>query len=370
MPAAHPPQLQKQRLNPPKNIRSDLKTPTKYLAIDEEGYPLFGELRVTDIEIGHEILANIFLDENGAFVTTLAGEDYYVEAFDEPFVAKSIIKPEKEGSLWRVQMPYEVEAAFDPHTLTLDEWDRFHGVAQAKQPVPFVMSRAAQALFFQSLDGFDDDSITIQDETISVKPWLAPEAGVSSPLHWSQIYLTETPRWELNQPAPALLEMLPKLRLPKSRIAVLGCGSGNDAALFAQQGHKVTAIDFTEEALKQAKAKYPNLDINWVQADVFKLGEEYTHQFDIVFEHTCYCAVDPFRRNELVKVWHRLLTEQGFLLAVLFTMERKSAAPFGGSEWEIRERLKKNFRFLFWGRWRGSIERRQGKELFVYAQLR
>jgi hypothetical protein len=42
--------------------------------------------------------------------------------------------------------------------------------------------------------------------------------------------------------------------------------------------------------------------------------------------------------------------------------------PFGSSEWEIRERLKKFFDFLYWTRWKTTPEDRLGIELIVYAQ--
>jgi hypothetical protein len=49
-------------------------------------------------------------------------------------------------------------------------------------------------------------------------------------------------------------------------------------------------------------------------------------------------------------------------------MDNMQGPPFGGTEWELRERLKKYFHFIFWGRSHESIQRRDGKELTVYAQ--
>jgi hypothetical protein len=49
-------------------------------------------------------------------------------------------------------------------------------------------------------------------------------------------------------------------------------------------------------------------------------------------------------------------------------MYKKQGPPYGGSEWELRQRLKDSFQFVFWGRWQKSLPKRQGKELFVYAQ--
>lgn len=336
----------------------------KSISIDEEGYPLFGEVRVTDEKVGTEIFRNLKFAENGAYATSLQGDETLVEAFDEPYVAAQVLKL-KSG--WRILLPYGLELAFDLQTLTVDEWDRFHGIAQ--NGIPFVLSRKAQAEFFNLVDEFNDDSVTVDDKVIPIPTWLPQRPDVTQEKYWSTVYQTEEPRWELNEPASALKDMLPRLKLPKSRVLVLGCGSGNDAAFFAEQGHVVTAVDISPEAISRGKKKYSKYEnILWVEHDIFKLSSDYDGTFDLIFEHTCFCAIDPAMRNEMVRLWRRLLAPGGFLLGVFFIMARRSDPPFGSTEWELRQRLKKYFQFVFWGRWHQSIERRNGKELLIYAQ--
>ena len=343
-----------------------MSLPDKYIAIDEEGYPLFGENRVTDPAIAREIYLNIQFAENGAFLTKLQGQEAIIEAFDEPLVARHL---SYEGGRLKILVPFETEFEFEPTTLTADEWDRFHGVT--KNSIPFVLGRTAQAELFNLCDDYDDDSLTLAGKKIQVRPWMNSDPAIENEKYWTQVYQSESPGWELNQPSPALVDMLPRLKLPKSRILVLGCGSGNDAAFFAKDGHHVTAVDFSPEAIKRGQEKYGSLsNIRWIQADAFELPQDFQHSFDVIFEHTCLCAVAPGKRNELVQVWKKCLAPQGHILAVLFAMERRFAPPFGGTEWEYRERLKKHFQFLFWGRWHKSIDRRNGKELLIYAQKR
>jgi len=338
--------------------------PDKYIGIDEEGYPLFGEVRVTDGKVGYEILKNLKFAENGAFETSFQDSSALVEGFDEPYVASQV---EKSGAIWKILLPYGLEVSFDLKTLTLDEWDRFHGIAE--NGIPFVLSRKAQAEFFNMVDEFDDESITIDDEIYELPSWLPDRPDVEKEEFWSTIYQTEIPRWELNEASPALKDMLPRLKLPKQRVLVLGCGSGNDAAYFAEHGHVVTAVDISPEAISRGKEKYSQYkNLTWLESDSFKLGREHDGTYDLIFEHTCYCAINPSRRNDMVNLWRRLLAPGGFLLGVFFAMEKRSNPPFGGTEWELRQRLKKYFQFVFWGRWHQSIERRNGKELLVYAQ--
>ena len=333
------------------------------VGIDVEGYPKFGDLRVQEPEVGAELLRNIKFSENGAFETELDQQKYIVEAFDEPLVAQMV---DFKNAQWIIILPYDVKMVFDLHSLTVDEWDRFHGLTSTG--IPFVLSNKAQAHFFNLVDEFDDDSITWNGIQVTIPPWFVPRVDLQEEKYWTNVYQTENPGWELNQPSPAFIEYVPKLKLPKSRVLVLGCGSGNDAALFAQAGHIVTAVDFSAEAIERGQKKYSEFkNIRWVQADIFKLDSTYYQAYDIVVEHTCFCAIDPARRSELVKLWNRVLVPGGFLLGVFFVMERRSGPPFGSTEWELRERLKKYFQFSYWNRFRSSIQKRNGKELFIYA---
>jgi hypothetical protein len=49
-------------------------------------------------------------------------------------------------------------------------------------------------------------------------------------------------------------------------------------------------------------------------------------------------------------------------------MEKRQGPPFGGSEWELKQRLKNNFKPLIWQRFKNSIKGRWGKELVIFAQ--
>ncbi|HEY8269843.1 MAG TPA: methyltransferase domain-containing protein [Pseudobdellovibrionaceae bacterium] len=345
----------------------ELQLPERFVQIDEDGYALLGEVRTQAPQVGGEVLSEMSFAENGAFMSRCGGVPVIVEAFDEPYVASQI---SLENKIWRMELPYNVRFEFELASLSLDEWDRFHG--KANNEIPFVMSRKAQAHFFNLLDSFDDNSITFAGKTYEIPSFFPSNKELAKSDYWTKIYHQEVnPGWNLGEPAEALKDMLPRLKLPKSRVLVLGCGEGHDAALFAQAGHVVTAVDFSEEAIARAEKNYGHLPgVRFLKQDIFKLDQSFQSSFDLVFEHTCYCAIEPRRRQELVKVWKQVLHDQGQLMGVFFTMYKKQGPPYGGSEWELRQRLKDSFQFIFWGRWRQSRPNRQGKELFVYAQKR
>lgn len=344
------------------------KTSDRFIQIDEEGYPCFEGVRVQDKEFGHQVLAGLEKDEFNRIVTRVDGEPILVEAFDQPLIAQQV--EQKPGLEWEVLMPYEYRATFDLKSISVDEWDRFHG--RTLSGIPFVCSRKAQAELFQLADSFDDESLCIEGETIPTPDWLQDNLSVNACQFWTGMYNDPSkpkPDWELEEPSPVLPQVLPQIKIPRSRIMILGMGSGNDAAYLADQGHLVTAVDLCPEAIEQAQEKYgqvKNLEI--LHQDLFELGPEHNEQYDLIFEHTCYCAITPSRRNELVSLWKRLLHDQGHLLGVFFAMDRRFGPPFGGSEWEVRERLRKHFDFLYWTRWHHSRGGRQGKEFVVYAK--
>lgn len=339
--------------------------PTQFIQIDEEGYGLSREVRIQDPLVGQEILQNLKLHEGGTLLSTIGETPVIVEAFDEPYVALQV--QVKDGA-WEISLPYGVHFAFSLESLSLDEWDRFHGYTSNK--IPFVMSRKAQAHFFNLLDGFGDDFIEFQGKTYEIPEYWPSNQDVEKERYWSQIYESEpNPGWNLGDAAEALKDMLPRLKISRSRILVLGCGEGHDAAFFAQAGHVVTAVDISPQAIERAKKNYGHLEnLHFVEADLFKLPRDFDQAFDVVFEHTCYCAINPAKRQDLVKVWNRVLVNGGHLMGVFFAFEKRQGPPYGGTEWELRQRLKSSYHPIFWGRWQKSVPRRQGKELFIYCK--
>ncbi|MCX7978090.1 MAG: TPMT family class I SAM-dependent methyltransferase [Bdellovibrionaceae bacterium] len=343
--------------------------PEKHIAIDEEGYALFGEIRVTDADVGRSLLENLTLSREPRYSlqSEIDGQRVFVEAFDEPLVVQMVEK-HPQGLL--LTCPYGLTRIADISKLTVDKWDRFHGYTT--QGIPFVLSRKAQSALFNLADSFDDDSITISGIRHRIPPYWTPQAQLNSSGFWSDIWSRDSlPEWDIRGPTPALVEMLPRLKLPPQRVLVPGCGGGHDAFLFAEAGHFVTALDISPLALERAQRNYgPHPRLRWLQGDILQLDSRFNEGFDIIFEHTLFCAIDPTRREELIRSWSRLLQPTGHLMGVFFTMEKREGPPFGATEWEIRELLKSRFQFLFWARWRKSIPPRQGKELFVYARKR
>ena len=225
--------------------------------------------------------------------------------------------------------------------------------------------------FFYFVDDFDDDSITVEKIKVQLPSWLSTEVDTSDTQFWSERYRApELPPWEMGRPTPALVDALAQLKLNKCRILVPGCGSGHDAAYLAQQGHIVTAVDYSPEAVALAQEKYGDIkNLTIRQSDVFNLDQNHWGHYDLIVEHTLFCAIPPQKRALLVEKWTKYLNEGGHLLAVFFVKDRKNNPPFGATEWELRQRLRKKFEFLYWTRWKQSEDWKKSVELVIYAKL-
>ncbi len=315
-----------------------------------------------------EFYKNLELTEKAALQSAIDGTHYYVEAFDAPIMIESLAMNNSTSGHASVEMTTGFSESFSFSKVFVDDWDRFYTLSS--RSIPMVFSDDAQNALFEKCDEYDDDSFTIEGKTYQTQRLYPDLSQVEKNPYWDQIYQEEPkPGWDLNQPTPVLSDMLPRLKLPKSRILVLGCGYGHDAAFFAQNGHLVTAVDFSPLAIQGAKTRYAHLsNIQWHALDALSLPPEFNQAFDLVFEHTCFCAINPAQRQKLVKTWQNCLVPNGTLFAVFFAMFKFQGPPFGVTEWEVRRRLNSSFQFLFWNRWRKSIPGRMGRELFVYAR--
>ena len=209
----------------------------------------------------------------------------------------------------------------------------------------------------------------------------AGEDRVSHPTFWEDLYARGEDGWELGTPAPPLQALLARRHFPRGRVAVLGCGRGHDARLLAAQGHAVWGFDFSPTAIAEARRLAPPAPsapggatgprLTFEQRYIFDLPGAYPEFFDLVWEHTCFCAIDPARRAEYVEAVRRILKPAG-LLAGLFYPLREGAGgpPFPTSQDEVRRLFEPRFTFLEAAPPAESVERRRGLEWLVLMQPR
>ena len=115
---------------------------------------------------------------------------------------------------------------------------------------------------------------------------------------WDQRYREEDTPWDKGKPAPGLVDWLSNQNIDSdTRVLVPGCGKGHDAAAWAKAGFETTGMDLSDLALNDARNKYQALPYLAFFPGNF-LADIPQEPYDLVFEHTLYCAINPQRRNE------------------------------------------------------------------------
>jgi SAM-dependent methyltransferase len=190
---------------------------------------------------------------------------------------------------------------------------------------------------------------------------------------WEDRYQTDNTPWDLVHPAPVFVGLLDSDQCPHpGSMAVLGCGKGHDALLFAAAGFEVVGFDFAQSPIEQAQATATakNLKAQFLQRDIFDLVPEFLQGFDFVLEHTCFCAIDPSLRSQYVQLVKSLLRPQGKLIALFFTHNRPGGPPFGIQPAEVLELFTPEFEPLRFEPNQQSVASRQGEEYLGIFQLR
>jgi SAM-dependent methyltransferase len=115
------------------------------------------------------------------------------------------------------------------------------------------------------------------------------------------------------EPSSVVAEAL-AAELP-GRALDLGCGAGRNAVWLAEKRWVVTAVDFSAEALRQARghAQAAGVDVDWVEADIVEY-EPAREAFDLVL--VAYIHLPAAERRALLAHASTALVPGGTLLLV------------------------------------------------------
>ena len=170
--------------------------------------------------------------------------------------------------------------------------------------------------------------------------------NVNDPDFWEDIYKRNDIGWDLNGPTPIFNKIANKLK--PGRVIILGSGRGHDAIIFSKLNFEVTAVDFAPSAINYLEklCKKNNVKVNAVQSDIFSLGKYYDNYFDYIIEQTCFCAIDPKRREEYERLVFRILNSAGNLIGLWYPLDK--AIEDGGPPWGVS---RSNLKNIFEKRW-------------------
>ncbi len=162
---------------------------------------------------------------------------------------------------------------------------------------------------------------------------------------WDMRYQAGDTPWEKGQAAPPLVELLGKLEPTAwgaGPILVPGCGLGHDVRALTLLGLPVLGVDLSPTALARA-GEFPTTG-----QETYELGNfldpawRAGREFSALWEHTCFCAIDPSDRGRYAAAAADCLRDGGLLAGVFFLNpfdpgEVATGPPFGVTVAEIEE---------------------------------
>src|SRR3974390_1501459 len=134
---------------------------------------------------------------------------------------------------------------------------------------------------------------------------------------WEQRYQSGDMPGEKGGASPGLEDFLAAHpELPRGTVCVPGCGPGHDARAWARAGFRAYGYDLAPSAIRLAieRTRAAGLTAQFRLADF--LRAETPFQFDWIFEHTLFCAIQPAERDQYVEAVLRWLKPKGRYLAV------------------------------------------------------
>lgn len=162
---------------------------------------------------------------------------------------------------------------------------------------------------------------------------------------WEAHYQAKDTPWDKGEPSPGLVDWLATHpAAPRGTVLVPGCGLGHDVRAWAAAGFHATGFDIAPSAVERARVA------GMPERTEFRLGDFLADEphapFDWVFEHTCFCAIQPSQREDYVRAVLRWLKPDGHYLAVNYFIPDKEGPPFGVDREEIWARFSPRFELL------------------------
>ncbi|MEO7098989.1 MAG: methyltransferase domain-containing protein [Luteolibacter sp.] len=162
---------------------------------------------------------------------------------------------------------------------------------------------------------------------------------------WDERYRVGDTPWEKGEAAPPLLELLERMSLDEwggGPVLVPGCGSGHDVRALAEKGLEAVGVDLAEIAVERARA-FPTVGSeSYERGDFLDPAWREGRKFSAIWEHTCFCAIDPDQRPRYAEAAAGLLDAGGLLAGVFFLTpydpgEESAGPPFGTSIEELEK---------------------------------
>lgn len=161
---------------------------------------------------------------------------------------------------------------------------------------------------------------------------------------WEKCYQAGETPWDHGHAAPPLREVIERHGLTLwggGPVVVPGCGLGHDVRELAKLGVPALGLDLAATAVAQASALPAVADESYEVGDFLDPAWRTGRGFSAVWEHTCFCAIDPALRARYAEAVAGLLAADRIFVGVFYLTPDDSdgepGPPFKTSIAELEE---------------------------------
>lgn len=175
-------------------------------------------------------------------------------------------------------------------------------------------------------------------------------------------YAGEAP-WDTGAPQVPFVAVAGRVESP---ILDAGCGTGEQALLFASLGHRVVGIDFVEEAIRRARAKAEEraLRAEFLVMDARELAG-WDRRFSTVIDSGLFHVFSDEDRRRYAEGLAEVISPGGRLYLACFSDEEPGTeGPRRVSRRELREAFAREFEVESIQRIRFEVRRGPAEHLF------
>jgi len=146
---------------------------------------------------------------------------------------------------------------------------------------------------------------------------------------WEALYQEGDTGWDRGDVSPALHTFIEKGAFEgATSVLIPGCGRGYEAIELAKRGFKVTALDLAPSAIAHLNQVLSEHDLQAETACVDMFKFEKPESFDVVYEQTCLCAIEPNQREAYAQKVYHWLKPNGQLLLNMMQTGDAGGPPF------------------------------------------
>ncbi len=161
-----------------------------------------------------------------------------------------------------------------------------------------------------------------------------PDVSYTRRMAWEDRWQTANTPWDAGASPPILAELVQEKKLPEGRAFVPGCGAGYDLVTLASPTRHVTGLDVAPGARDAFYRQHPEVarDVDYIVGDFFAYEPE--QPFDLFWDYTFLCALDPSERQAWADKAAALLKPGGMLATLIFPII-DALADYQGPPWPM-----------------------------------